>query len=152
MTIGLLAAALLSSAAAAETPRAFVERLYAGYRGENYNPLARPARIFARPLVAALEEEARLARDEVGFMDADPLCQCQDPGGLRPLVGEVRRPTPGTAVAHILLRFGGSDDREIRLDLVRTRSGWRIADLGAADEPSLLRSLRAWNRRKSSGR
>jgi hypothetical protein len=143
-----LAAALLAAGEPAETPRAFLERLYAGYRSEDYSPLARPRRIFAPPLVAAIEEDSRLSRDEVGYMDADPFCQCQDPAGLQPRIGPVRRPTPGSAAADVVLTFSGSDRRELAIRLVRTRSGWRVADIATADEPSLLESLRRFNARR----
>ena len=75
MSVAFLLAALLAPAQQAETPRAFVEHIYAGYRREDYDPLARPERIFAAALAAAMNEDARLSRDEVGYMDADPLCQ-----------------------------------------------------------------------------
>jgi hypothetical protein len=143
-----LLAALASPAQAAESPRAFVEHLYAGYREQDYNPLARPDRIFAPPLVAAIAEDARLSHDEVGYMDADPLCQCQDPAGLRPVVEEVRATARDRATARILLDFGAADRRGLTLRLVRTRAGWRIADVAAADEPSLLDALRRFNRRR----
>lgn len=143
-----LLAALLAPAPSAETPRAFIERIYAGYRDPDYSPLARPERVFAAPLVAAIREDRRLSRDEVGYMDGDPLCQCQDPAGLRPLIGEVGRPTARTAAARILLRFDGDADREVMLQLVRTSSGWRIADVATPDSPSMLDELRRFNRRR----
>ena len=149
MILPLLLAAMAAPAPPAETPSAFVTRLYAGYRDENYSPLARPERVFAPPLVAAIREDARLSKGEVGFMDADPLCQCQDPAGLHADIGTVRQPTPRTATARIGLDFGGSDRRALRLQLVRTRSGWRIADIATADSPSLLSDLRRFNRRRS---
>ena len=143
-----LAAALLA-APAAETPRAFVERLYAGYRDSDYSPLARPRRVFAAPLVAAIREDQKLSRDEVGYMDADPLCQCQDPSGLNPQIGEVRQPSRSRATVHVRLDFGRSDRRDLRLQLVRTAAGWRISDIVTADETSLLDSIRRFNRRRS---
>jgi hypothetical protein len=146
----LLAAFLLAPASPADAPRAFVERLYAGYGDPDYNPLAHPRRIFAPPLVAAIREDARLSRGEVGYMDADPLCQCQDPAGLRPTIREVDRPTRSTATARVLLDFGGSDRRDLRLNLVRTAAGWRVADVSTADEPSLLDSLARFNLRRSA--
>lgn len=145
----LIAALLLAPAPAAESPRAFVERLYAGYRQPDYDPLADPGRVLAPPLAAAVAEDVRLSKDEVGYMDADPFCQCQDPGGLRPLVGEVRTSGRSAATAHVLLRFPGSDRRDLSLRLVRTAAGWRVADVVTADEPSLLASLRRFNRRRS---
>lgn len=144
----VFAAALLAAAPPAETPRGFLERVYAQYRHEDYSPLARPRRIFAAPLVAAIEEDRRLSRDEVGYMDADPLCQCQDHGGMKPLVRQVRRPTPRTAIADIVLTFGGSDRRDLEVRLVRGAAGWRVADIATADDPSLLASLRRFNARR----
>ncbi|HEX8126579.1 MAG TPA: hypothetical protein VF548_13455 [Allosphingosinicella sp.] len=144
--IALLALAL-AAAAPAEAPAAFVERLYAGYRDPDYSPLDRPERVFAGPLVAAIREDARLSRGEVGYMDADPLCQCQDPAGMKPSVGTARLAGPGRASVPVAIDFG-SDRRALRLTLVRTPAGWRIADVAAADEPSLLDSLRRFNRRR----
>ena len=151
MSLALALAAMLSPAPPAETPRAFVERLYAGYRQPDYSPLARPGRIFAKPLVAAIREDVRLSHNEVGYMDGDPLCQCQDAAGLRYSIDEVRQPASKTATASILLTFGDSDRRALELRLVRTSSGWRIADVVTADEPSLLESLRRFNRRRATG-
>jgi hypothetical protein len=148
MNLLLLLAALASPVQAAETPRAFVERLYAGYRDPDYSPLARPGRVFAPPLVAAIAEDARLSRGEVGYMDADPLCQCQDPGGLHPVIEEIRQPSPGRAMARLLLGFGPSDRRTLTLRLVRTRAGWRVDDIATADAPSLLGELQRFNRRR----
>jgi hypothetical protein len=152
MSLAVLAAAMLSPAPAGETPRAFVERLYASYRDSNYSPFTRAARVFAPPFVAALREDSRLFRDEVGFIDADPICQCQDAGGLRARVAGVRQPTAAAAEARILLRFGDTDSRDLILRLVRTRAGWRVADIATADDPSFLGELQASNRKKRSGR
>jgi Protein of unknown function (DUF3828) len=145
----VLAAALLAASPSAESPGAFVERLYAGYRDPDYDPLANPGRLFARPLVAAIREDARLSNEAVGYMDADPLCQCQDAAGLRPLIRQVTRPTRSTANVHVLLDFGGSDRRDLSLRLVRTGAGWRIADIATADEPSLIEALGRFNRRRT---
>lgn len=146
MSLALLLAAML--APADETPRGFVERLYAGYSNPDYSPLDAPERVFAPPLAAAIREDWRLSRGEVGFMDADPLCQCQDPTGLGFVLGTVRRPWAGKAVVSVRLTLAGSDRRKAKLELVRTRAGWRIADIAAPDQPSLLDALRRFNRRR----
>jgi hypothetical protein len=65
-----------------------------------------------------------------------------------PAVIGMSRPTPTTAVARLRLDFGDTDRREISLRLVRTASGWRIADIGTDDDPSLLSDLRRFNRRR----
>jgi hypothetical protein len=143
-----VAAALLAASQPAGTPRAFVERVYSGYRVTDYNILAHPKRVFASQLAAAIRQDARLSRGEVGLLDGDPLCQCQDPAGLEPIIGEVRQDSRKSANARIRLRFPGYEDREVRLFLIRTPAGWRIADVAAAGAPSLLGDLRRSNRER----
>lgn len=133
-------------------PRAFVTRLYAAYRDPDYSPLRRPDRVFAPAFVAALKEDARLFRDEIGFIDADPICQCQDPGGMKAEVTAVARSGPAAAMVRVALRFGSADRRDVGLKLVRTPAGWRVADIASADEPSFLADLQAWNRRARARR
>jgi hypothetical protein len=148
MILIAFAAGAAPATAPAETPRHFVERVYAGYRDPDFSPLKRPERVFAPALVAAMREEARLSRGEVGFMDADPLCECQDPSGLRPSVTDAAPIRPAAARVRVTLRFGeGGELRELTLRLVRTAAGWRIADVSGPDEPSLLADLTAWNRK-----
>lgn len=149
MILPLLLAAWLAPAAApvAESPRAFVERLYAAYRNPDFSPLSKPERVFAPPLVAAIAEDRRLSRDEVGFMDADPLCECQDPSGMRPRIEAVSEPARGAAIVRVTLRFGPTNRRDLRLRLIRLAVGWRVADVSSSDQPSLLGDLQAWNRR-----
>ena len=144
-----LIAFLLAAAIAGETPRAFLERTYASYANSNFSPLEKPGRIFAPQLRAAILEDERLAHGEVGFLDGDPLCDCQDTGGMRSKIVSVARTAAG-ASALISIHFDGTNDtREIRLKLVETREGWRIADVGTKSEPSLLKDLREANRKAS---
>ena len=82
----MLLALLVAAAPAAETPKAYMERLYAGYRNSSFNPFDHPERYFAPRLLAAIKEDARLANGEVGYVDGDPICQCQDPDGLHATV------------------------------------------------------------------
>ena len=142
----LIYLAALASAGQADSPRAFVQRIYAGYRNENYDPLGKPDRIFAGPLTAAIKEDARLAHGEVGYLDGDPLCACQDTGGMHSAITSVTG-TASAAIAHVLVTWDGTrDQRDIQLKLVKTPAGWRIADVGSQDDKSLLHSLQAANR------
>ena len=80
----ILLALAVSAAQPAETPRRFLDRIYAGYKHSDFSPLVHPDRYFAPPLVAAIRGGlARLAHGEVGYLDGDPLRQCQDASGLR---------------------------------------------------------------------
>ena len=76
MILAYLAA--LAASPQAESPRQFVARVYASYAREDYSPLARPGSVFAPMLVREIREDQRLAKGEVGYLDGDPLCDCQD--------------------------------------------------------------------------
>jgi Protein of unknown function (DUF3828) len=142
-----LAILLALASTAAESPRAFVERVYAGYRSDDYNPLNHSERLFAARLNAAIKEDERLAHGEVGFLDGDPLCNCQDTSGMHSHVLSINR-AGSRATAHVLVTWQGSSDRrDVRLDLVQTGKGWRIADVGTSEELSLLKDLEAANRK-----
>ena len=86
----LLALAAAAAAKPAETPQRFLDGVYANYRKADFSPFRRPASYFAPRLLAAIEEDSRLAHGEVGYLDGDPLCQCQDAVGLRARVASVR--------------------------------------------------------------
>lgn len=141
----ILAFLALAAAAPAETPRQFVTRLYAGYAHKNYNPLDRLDRVFAQPLARAIREDARLANNEVGYLDGDPICDCQDYERLTARIRAMAIPNRSTATATVHLNYGTGEARDLTLTLVRTRAGWRIADVSTKEEPSLLQALRRSN-------
>ena len=150
--IAALLATLIAAGPPAETPRAFVDRLYASYRRESYSPFTHPERVFAPPLAAALAEDARLFTGEIGFVDADPICQCQDPTGMRAVVRALRQRGAAAAEAQVALSFGGASARNVTLTLVRTPAGWRVADIASPGEASYLRDLQAANRAERARR
>ena len=131
----------------AGTPRAFLERTYASYGNANFNPFDHLDRYFAPRLIAAIREDSRLAHGEVGYVDGDPICQCQDPGGLHAKVTRVTLQGPARANAEVILDWTDSTARRVRFSLVRTAGGWRIADVSSGDEPSFLRAVENSNRK-----
>ena len=140
---------LLAMAAAqpAETPQKFMERLYANYRHSDYSPFTHPGQVFAPRLLSAINEDSKLANGEVGYLDGDPVCQCQDSGGMRPSVNGVTWQGRDKAIVRVSIRWQHDKPTLARFNLVRTMSGWRIADVSSADEPSLLGALEASNRK-----
>ena len=138
MIVALLA---LAAAQPAETPRQFMTRAFAAYRNSSFNPLDKPERWFAPRLIAAIKQDTKLAHGEVGYLDGDPLCQCQDPAGMHPKVGAVT--AQGRDKASIKVSIGWNHDpaRPVTYSLARTAAGWRIADVSSADEPSLIKAL-----------
>jgi hypothetical protein len=76
------------AAAIADSPRAFLERLYSGYtpkgKGNDFAyPEARA--IVDAPLLALLHRDQIGSKGEVDAMDSDPVCQCQDRESLKVL-------------------------------------------------------------------
>ena len=146
----ILLGAAAAAAQPAETPRRFMERLYANYRKPDYSPFTHPAQVFAPRLLGAINEDSKLAKGEVGYLDGDPVCQCQDSGGMHPSVIGVTRQGRDKAVVRVSIGWPGDKPRPATFRLLRTASGWRIADVGSADEPSLLGALEAANRKARS--
>lgn len=142
----MLLALLVAAAPVAETPKAYMERVYASYRKKDFSPFDHPERYFAPKLLAAIKEDARLAKGEVGYVDGDPICQCQDTAGLHSKVVRVTAQGPAKALAEVILDFTDSTARRVRFSLVRTNAGWRIADVSSADEPSFLAGIEKSNR------
>ena len=141
----MLLALLVAAAPAAETPQAYMERLFASYRVTNFNPFNRPELYFAPRLLSAIKEDARLANGEVGYVDGDPICQCQDPDGLHATVSGVRQQGRDTALVSVSIGFTGYKPRPTTFTLVRTAAGWRIADVSSGDEPSFLHGIEQAN-------
>lgn len=142
----MLLAVLVVAAPATETPKAYMERVYASYRDKNFSPFDHPDRYFAPMLLGAIKEDARLAHGEVGYVDGDPICQCQDTDGLHARVSRVTKQGATRALAEVILDFTDSTARRVKFSLVRTDAGWRIADVSSPDEPSFLGAIEKSNR------
>jgi hypothetical protein len=56
------------------------------------------------------------------------------------------------ATVSVQLDFEDSTPTRIRISLIRAAAGWRIADVSAPDEPSLLRALEESNRKARARR
>jgi hypothetical protein len=144
----MIVTALLAAAAQPmETPRQFVQKLYANYRDPNFSPFTHPDRVFAPKLLAAINEDSKLAQGEVGYLDGDPICQCQDTSGMRPSITNVTQQATDKATVRVSIGWPHDKPRPVSFSLVRTKSGWRIADTSSADEPSLLAALETSNRK-----
>lgn len=153
MVVAACVAALISAGEAkpvrAADPKdgalAFVQALYASYahgRGPDLNGTA-SERVFTTRLSRLIRaDEASTPPGDVGALDGDPICDCQDPGGLRVQRVVVTLTGPERAQARVDLRFPDGR-RRIRLDLIEGRAGWRVDDVHTSDLPSLVSLLAA---------
>lgn len=145
------AAALLAGPAAAQnaaSPETFVRSLYARYAGNTSNdeergPQWRDENVYAPELLRLLRREHQLSQGEVGFIDADWICQCQDYANLR--LGDLRVTPRGSDRALADVRFTIDGGRyHVRLLLLRTPRGWRVEDVDPDEGDNLVAGLRAW--------
>lgn len=138
-----------NSEADRQTPEAqhevfcFVGWLYGPRVMDTLTPLGRGApRVFTtgtRAAMAAARARPRGGDSHAAF-DADPVCDCQDPTGLRLLVLTVPEWENGRAVATVRFDFGAGTDtfdpaqaRQRTLILRREAEGWRVEDIRTED-------------------
>jgi hypothetical protein len=142
-------ASVASAAAAAPdaaSARTFVLKLYSHYpskpNGKPFNPTGKHAsEVFDPGLIAAFREDAKLANGEVGFIDEDPLCQCQDDSGLKPKLVSVTMTGPNAADAVVNLHYPNDKPVALTLHLVPVKGAWRIHDLSTGDVKSYRADL-----------
>jgi hypothetical protein len=158
IALAILAATLVTAPARAgnvASARSFVAWIYSHYPTATHEPVfdalegATKRSIFAPSLIALIDEDARLAHGEVGALDGDPLCDCQDDGGLTFKIASVRSAGPARASAVIVRSYADSKDPEvgtITLDLTMAKGRWRVYDVRSKDTPSLRAYLIKSNR------
>jgi hypothetical protein len=148
-TAGLMGlASAVTAAPDATGAKAFVEKLYSHYPSKPdtrsaFDPVGKNAsQVFDSGMIAAFREDTKLANGEVGFIDSDPLCQCQDDSGLKATVGSATMTGPNAADVVVNLDYP-SDKVTIALTLhlVPVNGAWRIHDLSTADTKSYLADL-----------
>ena len=128
--------------------RAFVQKLYSAYEhpASQSDPdvLGKAAgRIFSPSLLQLIRRsEARTPKGDAPPLDGDPICDCQDPGGLHLVALTVNPVDSSHASAVATLRFPGESKPDIiTLSLLATPAGWRVDDVATADTPSLRKFL-----------
>jgi hypothetical protein len=139
----IIAALVLAAAGAASTPGTFVDYVYSQYHHDGFSPLEKPENFFSPKLTAAIRKDS--SGGEVGYLDGDPLCDCQDYDRVSAHVRKLVRPTPQSAVADVHVVLGPREMRNLELKLTLTPRGWRISDVIGTDGKSLLKELQRAN-------
>ncbi len=149
-----VAACLIAGAATARVPhrdleeaKRTVERIYRDL------PRDRPPPVPYAPKLGQLiarDHAYSRASGDVGAIDWDPLCGCQDFAGNFGLVRITAAPRGMMgAKVWVTLRNGGLQN--FALDMVLAGGVWRVADVHEADVPSLLALLRREVPREEAG-
>lgn len=154
-----------ASAPSADSARVWVVRLYDRYRDDSFSPFgAAKPEVFGPEIIHELAENDRLTPEgEMGAIDADPICSCQDPTDMQATVGEVSIQGADRAVAKVKLQWPLPPDpipsqipdytQNVTLQLQMTPAGWRVRDIGGDEaRDSFLAYLREENRNRRAGR
>jgi hypothetical protein len=109
---------------------AFIESVYSNYGSDEstfaFNGPGADT-LFAPTLLHLIRLDQQRAQGEVGYLDGDPLCACQDSRGLR--VDGIRiKSRSDTTIAEVSIRFG-TDSKCIVLKLDNTKGKWLIGDI-----------------------
>jgi len=122
--------------------RRFVAGLYAAYGkepGPDYTAHGAGQDIYAPKLLALMRKDEAAAQGEVGAVDFDPICDCQDYSITRVTIS-VNRAASGKTIAQV--RFKNSNAwQRVTLDLVPVGGVWKISDVHGTHVKSLLRFL-----------
>jgi hypothetical protein len=129
----------------ADAAKAFLDGLYAHYKassstGAAWAPMdANIKEVFDAEMVKLMATDTKALKGELGEIDGDWLCDCQDWGSIVATVTVTEAsPTEAKAVA-VFHDTQVSDDHPGRdtFDLVKTPGGWRVHDMGTTSDPSL---------------
>jgi len=128
----------------------FVQNIYAHYGqpGTEAGPRQggverKDTDIYSPSLLALINRDRRLAGPGyVGNLDFDPVCECQDDGGMTFSRLNVAKSGPQTAIATVELSFPEPRQIHVQLFLLWTAHGWRIDEIKADNLPSLRKLLK----------
>ena len=114
-------------------------KLYQGYQqgdGPDYLGAQAP-QVFSPHLLRLIRRDAaRTPKGEVGALDGDPICNCQD---FEMSAIQVQVSAAGRGWARAWATFvNAGQPQAVSLDLVAVKGHWRVADVHAQDMPSLV--------------
>jgi hypothetical protein len=101
------------------------------------------ARVFSPSLVRIIRIELRKTpKGDVGKIDGDPICNCQDWENLSITKLDITKNGDVTALASVTISNMDAQS-SLKLSLLWTPQGWRIDDVSTADTPSYRKYLQA---------
>lgn len=156
MVLGLLLAGWATTASAQrgdEGAENFVRAVYASYSTEDdAHPPSLPGldSVWSDRMSALIQRDQELATEDLPYLDADPICNCQDWETLTvQSVGLVQ--DPRGQIATVAFTRAGEATTVALLLSGDPISGWRIDDVLNPGYPSLADELAASNARIEAG-
>ena len=143
-------AATAPSAADSASAEQFLRRVYASYANDGPgvpSDKLQESDVYDASLIALMEADQDNAAGEVGFLDGDPLCDCQDWGDIRIQSLALTALEGDRLKASLALKDASTGEgRKLDLLLHRTAQGWRVEDC-ISGQGSLAENLRRSTRK-----
>ncbi|WP_293862844.1 hypothetical protein [uncultured Alsobacter sp.] len=143
---GFIAAALClaASASSAEDARVapLVAKIYRNFdaNGRGLQPLGKDAKAyFDDSLIRLFKADSKRAGGEVGTIDYNPLCSCQD-FDIKNVSFVERSSDDKTIIVDVTFENSAAQDG-VTLVLSKTKAGLRIFDIGDKQAPSIRKVL-----------
>jgi Protein of unknown function (DUF3828) len=144
----MLALVQADAARADDAAKAFLEKIFAAYKGKNSKGVvidsAAQLRLYFEPSLVALvvkDEAAAKKRGDVPTLDGDPFVNAQD-WEIAGVAITVEDFAPDKAKG--IVKFTNFKmPQTVIYDLVKLKDGWRIADITWPEDPSDTRTLRS---------
>jgi hypothetical protein len=139
----LLSFAAPAAAQDMASAESFLRTLYAGYAPGKKPPASFGKdvdRLFAPALAGLIRADSALAMGEVGTLDSDPICACQDWDKLKVTKIDLMPDGPKRARATVSFDNAGGKTT-VRYWLEAVDGKWRIADISERSMESLRQML-----------
>ena len=135
----------------AGSPEAFVRSLYRSYEDTPFGD-TEPQIWSARTTALIAESDALTENGYVGYFEANPICACQDDGGMVLTSVDITQQGPDRADATVVMTWTMAEPVSTQrqtYNLVREADGWRIDDIqrdqtGEFPQPPLVEDITRW--------
>ncbi|MDE1162969.1 MAG: DUF3828 domain-containing protein [Acidobacteriaceae bacterium] len=119
----------------------FVDGIYAWDSNDQADDPLPDEKVYTPALIHLFHDDQRRAgKGNIGKLDFDPLCSCQDAGGLKYALGPISM--SGFTTSKVTVHLSDSNfSSNITLFLRRTPKGWRIDDVQTNKIASLRQFL-----------
>jgi hypothetical protein len=146
--LAIIAALISGGATMVDSPHAFLERLYRSYgpHGTGHVFAYPEARAFVdSSLLALLRRDQLASKGEVGALDFDPVCQCQEWGPFKVLSITAHMQGQNRALGEVRFENGPDGTKDaVAFNLALENGFWKIHDMSWRGTPSLQTYLRSY--------
>ena len=147
LLIALAVPPIPAAAQDAASAKTFLQSVYALY-SKNGKGATLTSRYYDSTLLRLVATDNKLNAGDIGVLEGDPVCGCQDWKGIWDLKIETQMQGPSHALADVSFALSApkgrtkDDLRKLQITLVPERGQWRIYNILDESDPKTLFDLR----------